>query len=120
MVDEFAAFGSPAYVLLVVLLLFSRGMDFMSTWVATPNLLLEANPVARKLGWRGGLLLNFGLCFAFALWPLPAFVVVTTSILVAARNFQSRLIVSMGIELEVPYHELNKRLAPALDALIAS
>jgi uncharacterized peroxidase-related enzyme len=35
----------------------------------------------------------------------------------AARNFQSRLIVSSGIELEEPYHELEWRLRPALATL---
>ena len=29
-------------------------MDFLSTWVATPNLVLEGNPIAKKLGWRWG------------------------------------------------------------------
>ena len=34
-------FGSRAYLVMLVLLVFSRGMDFLSTWVATPNLVLE-------------------------------------------------------------------------------
>lgn len=38
----------------------------------------------------------------------------------AARNFQSRLIVSMGIALEEPYRELDQRLGAAIDALMAS
>ena len=29
------------------------------------------------------------MCLAFAVWPLPAIVIITTSLLVAARNFQS-------------------------------
>jgi hypothetical protein len=83
--------------LLLAVLLFARGMDFLSTWVATPNLVLEANPIARKLGWRLGLVLNLVLGALFALWPLPAIVVITTSLLVAARNFQSAwLMRSMG------------------------
>ena len=32
---------------------------------------------------------NLVLCLAFAFWPLPAIVISTTSVLVAARNFQS-------------------------------
>ena len=32
----------------------ARGMDFLSTWVATPNLVLEGNPIAKKLGWKMG------------------------------------------------------------------
>jgi hypothetical protein len=99
--DEFVAFGSPPYFVLLAILLCARGADFLSTWVATPNLLLEANPIARKLGWRGGIILNLALCGAFAAWPLPAIVISTTSLLVAARNFQSAwLMRSLG---EEPY-----------------
>jgi hypothetical protein len=74
-------------------------MDFLSTWIATPNLVLEANPIARKLGWKGGIILNLILCVAFAFWPLPAIVIITTSLLVASRNFQSAwLMRSLGEE----------------------
>jgi hypothetical protein len=63
-------------------------MDFLSTWVATPNMVLEGNPIAKKLGWKWGAAVNVGLCLGFALWPLPAVIISTTSVLVAARNFQ--------------------------------
>jgi len=82
-------FGGEAYAIFLVLLIFSRAMDFLSTWIATPNLVLEANPIARKLGWRWGIPVNLALCFGFACWPLPALIISTTSVLVAARNFQS-------------------------------
>jgi hypothetical protein len=97
--DELLPFGSALYFLLLSILFLARGADFLSTWVATPNLVLEANPLARKLGWRGGALLNIVLCFFFACWPLPALVISTTSLLVAARNFQSAwLMRSLGEE----------------------
>jgi len=86
--DEWLRFGSREYCLLLFLMLFARGMDFLSTWVATPNLVLEANPLARKLGWTWGLVVNLVLCTLFAFWPLPAIIIATTSVLVAARNFQ--------------------------------
>jgi hypothetical protein len=89
MAEEFVPFGGPAYMALLACLIGARAMDFLSTWVATPNLVLEANPVAKKMGWRIGLLVNAVLCGVFALWPLPSIVIITTSILVAARNFQS-------------------------------
>jgi hypothetical protein len=89
MIDQLIPFGSRHYVALLALLILARGMDFLSTWVATPNLVLEANPVARKLGWKWGAALNLVVCAGFATWPLPALVLVTTSLLVAARNFQS-------------------------------
>src|SRR5881396_3486570 len=81
-------FGGEAYAIFLVLLIFSRAMDFLSTWIATPNLVLEANPIARKLGWRWGIPVNLALCFGFACWPLTAIIISTTSVLVAARNFQ--------------------------------
>ncbi|MEI7730689.1 MAG: hypothetical protein WCO56_14040 [Verrucomicrobiota bacterium] len=87
--EETIPLGSEAYFIFLAALTFGRGMDFLSTWVATPNLVLEANPIARKLGWKWGLLLNVALCGGFARWPLAAVIITTTSLLVAARNFQS-------------------------------
>jgi hypothetical protein len=87
--EEIVPFASRPYCLMLGILLLSRGMDLLSTWVATPNLILEGNPIAKLLGWRWGLPVNAALCLLLALWPLPAIVLSTTSILVAARNFQS-------------------------------
>src|SRR6266487_4255993 len=89
MMDDFIPFASRTYALLLLVLLIARAMDFLSTWVATPNLVLEGNPIAKKLGWRWGIPINAGLCLGLAFWPLPAIVISTTSVLVAARNFQS-------------------------------
>ncbi len=87
--EDMVPFGSRVYFLMLMLLVFSRGMDFLSTWIATPNLALEGNPIAKKLGWKWGVLLNIAICLALPLWPLSAIVVSTASVLVAARNFQS-------------------------------
>jgi hypothetical protein len=101
--EDPVSFGSREYFLMLALLVFSRGMDFLSTWIATPNLVLEGNPLAKKLGWRWGLLLNVVMVVALALWPLSAIVVATASVLVAARNFQSAwLMHSLG---EAAYRE---------------
>jgi len=95
--DAFLPFASLYYLVTLALLLFCRGMDMLSTWVATPNLVLEGNPIAKILGWRWGIPLNLIICFGLAFWPLPAIVISTTSVLVAARNFQSAwLMRSMG------------------------
>ena len=112
MAEQFAAFGSPEYWVLFACMAVGRALDFFSTWVATPNLLLEANPIARKMGWKFGIVVNVVICVAFALWPLPAVVITTTSILVAARNFQSAwLMRSMG---ELSYRLwMGERLAEA-------
>lgn len=97
--DVTVPFASPVYFLLLALLLTARGLDFLSTWIATPHLELEANPIARKLGWRWGAVLNGAVCLLFSQWPLPSIVIATTSVLVAARNFQSAwLMRSMGEE----------------------
>src|ERR1051325_2836429 len=97
--DDIIPFGSRNYFLILGLLVFARGMDFLSTWVATPHLVLEGNPLAKWLGWKWGTAVNVVLCITFAGWPLPAIVISTTSVLVAARNFQSAwLMRSMGEE----------------------
>ena len=103
--DEFVSFGSRSYALVFLLLLVARGMDFLSTWVATPNLVLEGNPIAKKLGWRWGIPINVLVCLGFAFWPLPAIVISTTSVMVAARNFQSAwLMRSLGEQLYRDWH----------------
>lgn len=103
--DDTVSFGSPEYFLLLLVLAFARGMDFLSTWVATPNLVLEGNPIAKKLGWTGGILLNIVLVTVLALWPLSAIVIATASVLVAARNFQSAwLMRSLGEDVYRAWH----------------
>jgi hypothetical protein len=116
MMEDFVPFGSRAYFVLLAILAFARGMDFLSTWVATPNLVLEGNPIAKKLGWRGGLIFNIIFCVAVSIWPLPSIMMSTMSLLVAARNFQNAwLMRSMG---ESPYaiwmHERLTSSHPAL------
>jgi hypothetical protein len=81
-------FGGREYCLLLSVMLLGRGADFLSTWVATPTLLLEANPLAKKLGWRWGSVVNIALCVGFAFFVLPAIIIATCSALVAAHNFQ--------------------------------
>jgi hypothetical protein len=103
--EELVPFASRIYGLMFLLLIVARGMDFLSTWVATPNLVLEGNPIAKKLGWKWGISVNLALCFGFAFWPLPAIVISTTSVLVAARNFQSAwLMRSLGEQLYREWH----------------
>src|ERR1035438_3627643 len=103
--DDTIPFASRGYFLMLALLVFSRGMDFLSTWVATPNLALEGNPIAKKLGWKWGLLLNGMVVVVLALWPLSAIVITTASVLVAARNFQSAwLMRSLGEDAYREWH----------------
>ena len=105
MMDDLVSFGTRTYAQIFLLLFVSRGTDFLSTWLATPNMVLEGNPIAKKLGWKWGIPVNLALCFGFAFWPLPAIVISTTSVLVAARNFQSAwLMRSLGEELYRNWH----------------
>src|SRR6266702_3963375 len=77
----------------------SRGADFLSTWIATPNMVLEGNPLAKMLGWKWGSLTNLVMCGVLAAWPIAAIMIGTTSVLVAARNFQvAWLMRSLGEE----------------------
>ena len=96
-------FGSGDYLWVLSVLLLARASDFFSTWMATPNLALEANPIARKLGWKWGILINLLACLVVSQWFVPAVAFASTSSLVAARNFQSAwLMRSMG---EYAYRE---------------
>ncbi len=107
------SFAGRDYCLLLLLLIFARGMDFLSTWIATPNLVLEGNPLAKKLGWKWGLLINAVLVGILAIWPLSAIVVATASVLVAARNFQSAwLMHSLGEEVYREWHVERIRETP--------
>ena len=99
--DGVVPFGGPDYFVFLGLLVFSRGMDFLSTWIATPRLVLEGNPFVKFLGWKWGAALNSAVCIVLARWPVPAIVISTASVLVAARNFQlAWLMRSVG---EEPY-----------------
>jgi hypothetical protein len=103
--DNLVLFGSREYFLLLALLIFTRSADFLSTWIATPNLVLEGNPLAKKLGWKWSLLLNGIIVVVLAFWPLSAIVVATASVLVAARNFQSAwLMHSLGEDVYRAWH----------------
>jgi hypothetical protein len=86
-VEDWIPYGSAEYGWLLATLVFARGMDLLSTWIATPNLALEGNPIAKRLGWKWGGLLNAVICVWFAAWPMVAIILSTTSLLVAAKNF---------------------------------
>lgn len=115
--DEMILFGGRDYFLCLSLLLFARGMDILSTWIATPNMELEANPVARFMGWKWGLPVNLLLCLAFAVWPLAAVIIATTSLLVASHNFQVAWL--MRTAGEEPYRLwMARRLAETPPSLV--
>ncbi len=103
--DDSVPFASREYLIMLAVLALSRGADFLSTWVATPHLVLEGNPIAKWLGWKWGAVVNLVLVLSLAAWPLSAIVVSTASVLVAARNFQSAwLMRTMGEDLYRDWH----------------
>lgn len=117
--DDPIPFAGREYFIFLALLLFARGMDFLSTWVATPRLVLEGNPIAKRLGWKWGGLVNLVLCVGFARTPLPALIISTTSVLVAARNFQNAwLMRTMGEEAYRLW--MSERLAESRPALFVA
>lgn len=89
--------GSAPWCQFALLALAGRAADLGSTYIATPNLALEGNPLARRMGWRWGLPLNVTASLGVGCFPGLAIAVATTSALVAARNFQHAWIMrSMG------------------------
>jgi hypothetical protein len=108
--DDLVPFGGGIFFAMLCLLLFARGMDVLSTLVATPNLVLEANPIVRKLGWKWSILLNLVFCVGLAISPLSAIIISTMSVLVAARNFQSAwLMRTLGEEHYRSWHAARLR-----------
>ena len=96
-VAEFVVPGLGPWCLFASLALAGRSADLISTYIATPNLALEGNPLARRLGWRWGIPINALASLGIGCFPSLAIAVATTSALVAARNFQSAWIMrSMG------------------------
>lgn len=73
---------------LAALILVARVGDIASTYLATPRLVLEANPIARRLGWPFALL-TLLLALAPYYNTAAGVLVLVPSLLVASRNFGS-------------------------------
>jgi hypothetical protein len=96
-VPEVVSPGSAPWCLFAAMALLGRAADLVSTYIATPHLALEGNPLARRLGWRWGIPINLAASLGIGCFPSLAIAVTTTSALVAARNFQNAWIMrSMG------------------------
>ncbi len=76
----------PFTLFLVAALFISRGLDFLSTWIVTPKLALEANPFMRGRRWRTMMLLNVPLLGLPFLHHGLSITFVVTSLLVAGTN----------------------------------
>lgn len=94
--------------LIAFLLLLARLGDIGSTYLATPNLKLEANPVARRLRWPFAILTLFAALLPY--WWLPGGIILLVgSLLVCSSNFAKLwLMRTMG---ETEYYDLIVRLS---------
>lgn len=93
---------------LCLLILLSRIGDIGSTYLATPSLVLEANPIVRKLGWRFALL-TLLVCLVPYLSTEMGILVLVPSLLVSASNTSK--IWFMRTYGEMEYRELVLSLA---------
>jgi hypothetical protein len=97
---------SPLYLVLCIV---SRSLDFLSTYISTPTMKMEANLLAKRLGWKKMILLNILLCVmaSFSL-PLTA-IICTVSLLVSGHNM-SRGLTTRGIGEEKTREIMDKAL----------
>jgi hypothetical protein len=73
---------------LLLLVLICRGADLATTFLITPDLRWERNPIIRRLGWRWTLVLNVIACMIAPFFPTFAFVLSGFSILAALWNLR--------------------------------
>jgi hypothetical protein len=78
--------ADPVTLLLAAGIALARGMDLLSTWLVTPNLALEANPLMRRLRWRTLALLNLPLLGLPFLHHGLSITFIVASLLVAGTN----------------------------------
>ena len=71
---------------LCIMLLISRLGDVISTYLATPKLILEINPVIRKLRWPYAIFTLF-ICFIPYYDTTVAMIIIVPSLLVCSSNF---------------------------------
>ena len=72
---------------LVAAMAVARLLDFLSTWIVTPKLELEANPLMRRLRWGRMALINVPLLGLPFLHAGLAITFIVTSLLAAGSNF---------------------------------
>jgi uncharacterized membrane protein YhdT len=80
---------SPFTAGLIAAMAFARGLDFLSTWLVTPRLHLEANPLMRRLRWVRMAALNLPLLGLPLLHHGLSITFVVTSLLAAGSNLVS-------------------------------
>lgn len=86
---DFPSPTDPFTWFLVAAVVVSRGLDFLSTWVVTPRLELEANPLMQRAGWGWMALLNLPLAALPLLHHGLAIALVVLSLLAAGSNLSA-------------------------------
>ncbi len=71
---------------LAFLVFISRLADIGTTYLATPNLKLEANPIVRKFGWPFVWITTIPLCMIPYFWTSGAIMMIVAFLLVAYAN----------------------------------
>lgn len=90
------------------LIFVARAGDIVSTFLITPKLALEANPIAKKLGWPFGVLTIFVCLIPYYSTPAGVIVLVPSLFVSASNTAKIWFVRSMG---EMEYLNLLYRLA---------
>lgn len=78
-----------AYLIRLSVLIMARVLDLFLTWLVTPDLSRERNPIVRWLDWPGNLMVNPPACALAAVWPLSTWFLVGASLWASAVNFRN-------------------------------
>lgn len=76
------------YTLCLIALALSRFLDIASTWNVSPDLKLEKNPIMRRMGWKGIIIINIPLCLIGATCVSFTVIMAVSSLIAAAFNYR--------------------------------
>ena len=94
------------YIINCSIIIIGRGLDIWSTYRLTPKLELETNNLIKKLGWKGGIILQIPIVILGALYNTFTLFIFVFSFLITAHNISgSWLVKGMG---EEEYTEMLK------------
>ncbi len=105
------------------LLLVSRVGDVLSTYLVTPKMALEGNPIVRKLGWRFALLSLAACVIPYFSQEIAVALLMPFLLISASNTAKIWMVRTMGEEAYLALlHDLARRsrLAHALVGVIAS
>lgn len=76
------------YAISVLILICARGLDLLTTRLASPDLSMEANPIAKRMGWKGAIIFNVIMVLVIPLIGIRSAIVVAViySVMAAINN----------------------------------